>query len=63
LDNTDFNKFIKELDDKLRSYEGLQGDPYREVLREQYALAKRFHEFLLKPDGIPDGRFRPPRQC
>ncbi len=56
MDKPDLGKFTEELDDKLRSYEGLQGDPYKESLREQYALAKRFYEFLLKPDGTPDSR-------
>ena len=57
MDNTDLDKFIEELDDKLEYYEGLKGDPYKESLREQYGLAKRFYEFLLKPDGVPDGKF------
>lgn len=58
MSNGDFDKFIEELDDKLRSYEGLRGDKYKykESLREQYGLAKRFYEFLLKPDGIPDSK-------
>jgi len=56
MDNTDLDKFIEELDDTLEYYEGLKGDPYKESLREQYGLAKRFYEFLLKPDGVPDGK-------
>jgi tetratricopeptide (TPR) repeat protein len=56
LDKAGLEKFIEELDDKLRSYEGLQGDPYKESLKEQYTLAKRFYEGLLNPDGIPDAK-------
>ncbi|MDA8240613.1 MAG: SEC-C metal-binding domain-containing protein [Nitrospiraceae bacterium] len=56
MDNSDLDKFIEELDDKLEYYEGLKGDPYKESLREQYGLAKRFYEFLLKPDDVPDGK-------
>ena len=56
MDNSNLDKFIGELDDKLEYYEGLKGDPYKESLREQYGLAKRFYEFLLKPDGVPDGK-------
>ena len=56
LDKANRDKFIEELDDKLKSYEGLQGDPYKESLREQYGLAKRFYEFFLKPDGLPDSQ-------
>jgi hypothetical protein len=54
LDNATLDKFIKELDDKLKFYEGLRGDLYRESLRDQYDFAKHFYEFLLKPDGGPD---------
>lgn len=54
MDKTDLDKFIEELDDKLKFYEGLKGDKYKESLREQNSLAKRFYDFLLKPDGIPD---------
>lgn len=56
MDKPDLGKFTEELDDKLRSYESLQGELYKESLREQYAMAKRFYEFLLKPDGTPDSR-------
>jgi hypothetical protein len=56
LNNADLDKFIEELDDKLKSYEGLRGDLYKESLGEQFALAKRFYELLLKPDGIPDSQ-------
>ncbi|MDA8171864.1 MAG: SEC-C metal-binding domain-containing protein [Nitrospiraceae bacterium] len=54
MDNTDRDKFIEELDRKIKFYEGLQGDLYKESLKEQFALAKRFYGFLLKPDGSPD---------
>lgn len=54
MDNSDLNTFIKELDDKLKSYEGLKGDDYKETLRDQYTLAKRFYGYLLKSDGVPD---------
>jgi len=54
MNKADRDKFIEELDDKLKSYEGLRGDSYKESLREQFALAKRFYESLLGPDGIPD---------
>ncbi|HSB32690.1 MAG TPA: SEC-C metal-binding domain-containing protein [Candidatus Sulfobium mesophilum] len=56
MGNSDRNKFTEELDDKLKSYEGLRGDLYKESLREQYSLAKRFYEFLLKSDGVPDAK-------
>ncbi len=56
MNTTDRDKFIEELDAKLKSYEGLKGDKYKESLREQYGLAKRFYGFLLKPDGVPDGK-------
>ncbi len=56
MDKAGLDKFIEELDDKLKSCEGLKGDPYKESLGEQFALAKRFYELLLKPDGIPDSR-------
>jgi tetratricopeptide (TPR) repeat protein len=54
LDKAGLNKFIKELDGRLKSYDGIQGDPYKESLNEQYYLAKRFYDILLKPDGTPD---------
>jgi tetratricopeptide (TPR) repeat protein len=54
MNKADRDKFIEELDDKLKSYEGVRGDLYKESLREQFALAKRFYESLLGPDGIPD---------
>jgi tetratricopeptide (TPR) repeat protein len=56
LDNADRDKFIEELDEKLKRYKGLQGDPYKESLREQFILAKHFYEFLLRPDGSPDSQ-------
>lgn len=54
MDKTELDKFVEELDDKLESYESLRGDMYKESLWEQFAIAKRFYEFLLKPDGNPD---------
>lgn len=54
MDNAALDKFIKELDDKLKFCEGLKGNSGKESLKEQYGLAKRFHKFLLKPDGMPD---------
>ncbi len=57
MDSADLDKFIEELNDKLEYYEGLKGDPCKESLREQYGLAKRFYEFLLKPNGVPDGKW------
>jgi len=56
MDNSALDKFIEDLDDKLEYYKGLKGDPYKESLKEQYGLAKRFYEFLLKPDGVPDSK-------
>lgn len=56
MDKAALDRFIEDLDDKLQFYGGLQGDLYRESLREQYALAKCFYESLLKPDGIPDNQ-------
>jgi hypothetical protein len=55
LDKADRDKFIEELDDKIKFYEGLHGDRYKKSLREQYASAKFFYKFLLS-DGIPDRR-------
>jgi tetratricopeptide (TPR) repeat protein len=54
LDNAARDKFIEELDDKLKSWFG--GDRYKDSLKEQFALAKRFYEYLLKPDGSPDSQ-------
>lgn len=56
MNKADHDDFIKELDDKLKSYEGLRGDVYKESLREQFALAKHFYESLLGPDGLPDSQ-------
>ena len=56
MDNADLDKFIEELDEKLKRYEGLRGDIYKESLREQYDLAKRFYGLLLRPDGSPDSQ-------
>jgi tetratricopeptide (TPR) repeat protein len=52
MDKPYLDKFIEELDDKLEFYEGLTGDKYKESLREQYGLAKRFYDVLPKPDGV-----------
>ena len=54
MDNTGRDKFIEELDEKIELYDGLRGDLYKESLKEQFALAKRFYGFLLKSDGSPD---------
>jgi tetratricopeptide (TPR) repeat protein len=54
LNKADRDKFVKEFDDKLKSYECLRGDPYKKSLRDQFSLAKRLYGFLLKPDGSPD---------
>ena len=56
MDNSDLNTFIKELDEKLRSYEGLRGDGYKETLRDQFNLAKRFYGYLLKSERVPDDK-------
>lgn len=50
------DEFIEEVDRKISFYEGLQGDMYKESLREQFALAKRFYESLLGPAGVPDSQ-------
>jgi len=56
MDKQYLDKFIEELDDKLELYEGLTGDKYKESLREQYNLAKRFYNVLPKPDGVHDSK-------
>jgi tetratricopeptide (TPR) repeat protein len=56
MNRADRERFIEELDRKISFYEGLQGDMYKESLREQFALAKRFYEFLPGPDGLPDSQ-------
>ena len=57
MNKADRDKFIEELAGKIGFYEGLQGDLYKESLGEQFALAKRFYESLLGPDGIPKQLF------
>lgn len=56
MDKAELHKFAEELNYKLKSYKRLTGDLYKESLRKQYSLAKRFYEFLLKPDGVPDSQ-------
>jgi len=56
MNKANHDEFIEEIDRKIRFYEGLQGDLYKESLREQFALAKRFYESFLGPDGVPDSQ-------
>lgn len=50
-------KFVAELDEAFERFEELRMNDrsgYKRSLEEQYFLAKRVYEFILKPDGTPD---------
>jgi len=57
MDQMRVDKFIAVLDEALKRFERLgrhdrSGD--KKTLEEQYLLAKRIYEFILKADGTPD---------
>ena len=57
MDKISVNEFIDVLDDALQRFEGLESNDKsrcRKLLEEQYLLARRIHEFILKADGTPD---------
>ncbi|HEX9757091.1 MAG TPA: SEC-C metal-binding domain-containing protein [Nitrospiria bacterium] len=57
MDQISVDKFITVLDEALKRFERpgrRDRSGYKKTLEEQYLLAKRVYEFILKADGTPD---------